>query len=763
MKQYEALYIDGKLVNIGNSDITLEWKSVMLSNISKLKTNHSYTIKLPMTVNNRKVFEMVESAPHDAYAFAHGVKTPIGKRMSARYYCNGIDLLGNANAYLIGTEKEYYKVVLTWGSLSMMQNVIDEDKTLPEIFGDANTPPTTIYWERWPGTKISDSLGENVVCLVYDNGVVGDEMMGYTYYMPSFKVTWIIDKIFRKYGVKYDFSKTYKKLDGTEETVTEKLLDSLYIPMTTWNDSPYVQNNCRNTWYLNHAEQNDEHTFLYGDYPAFMQRVYWIIPEGKTAPVYGWCGVFQKMKYKIHTHVRVFIDRMDSGMTEAEVVNNVKLCIVNGNSTDSASKLLNLTATSIKKQPDSLVDWGNGFYEVRYEYLDEWEEVSDNDTPGDDSWKGTHTGSHWDDVVIMRQGRRVWIDGYGKAKLGTEQDFIKKIESLRAAGYTIDIESYDNWVEIIPVITTPMPWHELGQLYNGEEKSPLYLEPNFPDVKPIDFLKGIFYLIGAYPVVINETLKISLYRDIVENVKVAKDWSKFIMTDEEMPSQIDFEMTDWAKRNWLWFKNDNKDDPQFSNFFEIVDDYLSDENDVFTLPFEGCKTKKGYASVPIYEPGKVLNYYKTSSQWAYADEIDGYVLKECKPRICVRYYLTKGLEDILGSDPLWNLTIGASQTTNLTWLNLLRDSLVFEPLSFANKGGETWARYAVFAEMLRHPYVLTVSMDIDEYTLNGLDLSIPVFLRQYGSYFGIMSIKRKSDGLCTVKLLRIPNTLITSV
>ena len=83
MKQYEALYIDGQLVNIGTSDITLEWKSVMLTNISKIKACHSYTIKLPMTANNRRVFEMAEEAPRDAYVFDNGVQTPIGRRMRA--------------------------------------------------------------------------------------------------------------------------------------------------------------------------------------------------------------------------------------------------------------------------------------------------------------------------------------------------------------------------------------------------------------------------------------------------------------------------------------------------------------------------------------------------------------------------------------------------------------------------------------------------------------------------------------------------------
>ena len=770
MKQFEALYIDGKLVNIGTSDITLEWKSVMLSNISKLKVSHSYTIKLPMTANNRKVFESAEDAAHNSYVFANGRRTPIGRRMSARYYCNGIDLLGNANAYLIGTEKDFYKVVLTWGSLSVMQDVIDEDRTLPEVFGGPEDNPTTILWERWSNWKISDELGENVVCLAYDSGVIGDEMMGYTYYLPSFKVTWLMDRIFRKYGVAYDLSRKYVDfLTGEVSVVTEKLLDSLYIPMTTWHDSEYVQNQCRNTWHLTRSQGGEEHTWLYGDYPAFMSRVYWLFPSGQTTPVYGWVGVYQKMKYKVHVHVRVFIDRQESGMTEAELVGNVKLAIVNGNNKESASKLLSLTATSIEKLPTAFLDWGTGLYVVKYEYVDEWEEVGDNDTPADDSWKGSHQGQGvWDDVIEIRQGRRVWIDGWAKAYLGNEQEFASKVSELRGYGYTIDIPEYDNYIEIIPEITTPLPWHEqyYGISQNSEEKSPLYLEPNFPDIKPIDFLKGIFYLIGAYPVIVNNTLKLTLYRDLVDNVGKAADWTSFVVEDG-MPSQIEFELTDWGQRNWLWYKDDDEDNPLFSDFFDIDDDYLQDSVDIFTLPFEGSKTRNGMASVPIYEPGKVLNYQKyPASNWTFADEIDGYVLKECKPHIGVRVSLGKTLSEILGTDAFWLQASSESgqtnQLTDLSWVNMLRDTMIFEPINFRNKSSEVWQRYVVFSEMLRHPYVVTVNMDVDDFTLGSLDMSIPVFLRQFNSYFGIISIKRKSDGLSTVRLLKIPNTLINN-
>ena len=754
MKQFEVLYINGQLVNIGTTDITLEWKSVMFSNISKFKASHSYTIKLPMTANNRKVFGMAEDAAHDDHAFANNLTTAIGRRMSARYYCNGVDLLGDANAYLIGTEKDFYKVVLTWGSMSMIQSIIDETRTLPEIFGGEDDNPTMIEWERWSGGRIRDDLGDNVLCLAYQNGVVGDEMMGYTYYLPSFKVTWLMDKIFRKYGVKYDMSRPYKRLDGTVDTYTEMLLDDLYIPMTTWKDSPYIQKRNYGRWQITRAELGEEHTNLYGDTPAYMDRIFWMFPVNESSPVLGWAGVYQNMKYRIKVHIRVFISRPDSGWSEASVVGNMKLAIVNGNTKESASKLLSLTATSVRRVPEDLLDlWGVGFYEVKYEYTDGWEEVEGNDTPGDDSWKGEHSGEGvWDDVIEIRQGRRLWIDGYGRdVWLGTESGFNDIVTQLRGFGYNVEIEPYDNYIEIVPIMTTPLPWHEnfVGISANAEEKSPLYLEPNFPDMKPIEFLKGIFYLIGAYPVIVGDTLKICLYRDIADNARQAKDWSRFVVGDYDQPESIDFSMSDWSRRNWLRYKDDSEDNPMFGNFFEVDDEYLSDQEDVFTLPFQGSKTINGMAEIPIYEPGKVLNYTKyPNADYAFAEEIDGYVLKECKPRIGVRYSIGLGQG-------------GTVQSTNMILVNLLRDTLVFEPLNFANEESTVWKRYEIFAKMLQHPYLISVTMELDEFTLAGLDMSIPVYLRQFSSYFGILSIKRKSDGQCTVKLIKIPNSLIT--
>lgn len=756
MKQFEMLYIDGQSVNIGDTSISLEWNSVMLSNISKMKCSHSYTIKLPMTSTNRQILESPESAEHNAYVFSHGVRTPLGRRMSARYYCNGVDVLGPANAYIVGTEDSFYKIVLTWGTLSAIQDIIDEDETLPEVFADENTVPGYVIWEQWKYSQFSQTLKDSILCLRYSNGVIGDDFYGYLYYLPSFKVTYLLGRIFDKYDIKYDLTKEYKKGDGTTEKLTEKLLDSLYCPITTMNDSEYFQkrNQFRWTFEPKATEFGSGFTKLESfTQPSSNQRIGWIYQVNSPNHIRAWYGFYQNMKYKIKTHVRVFMNSGDIDKTEAEIFADIKLSIVNGNGKEDASKLIALAATYISGE---WVDTDKRkWYEVRYEYLSDWEEVSSNDNPANDDWEGLRIGEYkYEDVIEIRQGRRVWIDGSERAMIGdgtlpcADTDGNEIV--LKSTKTGKKPSTYVSYIDVIPCITEAHPYQEETQSVGYFQwPSPIYFEPNFPDMKPIDFLKGIFYVIGGYPIIVDDTLKLVLYKDLVDNVSKAADWSDFVTNDYDMPSSIDFVMDDWNQRNWLRWKSDDEENPKYSGYFDIEDPYLKSEDDVFTLPFSGCESDRGMAKIPLYESGKVVNYVKMKglsllSYVSYAKEIEGFVFKETKPRICVRH----------SNDVLENTTDTTEQSS--------LDVLTFDELSFKSAGGLLDTRYKVFSEMLRHPYVVTDTIELDEFTLSKLDMSVPVYLRQYGSYFGIQSIKRKADGKCNVKFLKIPNSLIKS-
>ena len=755
MKQYESLYINGQLVNIGTSDITLEWKSVMFSNISKLKVNHSYTIKLPMTANNRKVFTMAESAQYNSVALrgtnsalVNG-ETLIGKRLSARYYCNGVDLLGEANAYLIGTDGEYYKVVLTWGTLSSLRSVIDEDRNLPEIFNTLGIEPIAILFTQSTTSRLSDALGDDVLCLRYDSGVIGDAYYNYLYYLPSVKVTFILKWIFEKYNIDYDLYQNYTE-NGIQVQKIDPLLDSLYCPIVTANDSEYVQNLCKFQWsfYAPNTEYGDGYTLLVSKESPNNDRVYFRTINEDFNRIYCFVGKYENMKYKIKTHIRCFIDVDRIGMNEAEVFANIKLCIVNGkrDSKDSLSKKLSLVPTYISSEWLERSNSNKRYYEVRFEYTEEYEETDSIDSTGNDEWKNEAlTGT----ICFQRLQRMFIIDGYDRAIIGKEQvgnngENVYWL-NFRSEKTGLNPTDYDNYVEIIPVITEFHPYVEPSGLHDTSYPSYIYIEPNFPDMKPIDFLKAVFYIIGAYPVIVDGKLKLSFFNEIVSNYKNAYDWSECVIGTLDPPSGIDFVLDDWSKKNWFWWKNDDEDNPKFSNYFEIEDPYLNDEDDVFTLPFEGSETSRGISKVPIYESGKVINTLKYKGAWGELgfkkfEEVDGFVFKGCKPRIGIRK--------------------PSNTVQNVDDIDSGLETLTFEELSFRTDNGLMESRYKVFVEMLRHPYVLKCTMDIDEMTLGSLNMSIPVYLRQLASYFAISSIKRKSDGKCSVELLKIPNTLL---
>lgn len=54
----DLLFIDGELVDLDDSTkITLNYKSNLFTDLSKIVSNNSYTIKLPKTVRNQRIIQ----------------------------------------------------------------------------------------------------------------------------------------------------------------------------------------------------------------------------------------------------------------------------------------------------------------------------------------------------------------------------------------------------------------------------------------------------------------------------------------------------------------------------------------------------------------------------------------------------------------------------------------------------------------------------------------------------------------------------------
>ena len=163
----EELYIKGESVDFGDSEITLNFKSNLLGDISKITASNSYTITLPRTNKNIRLLDFPDVAGHESYMMRD--------YFNAEYYRNGLKLF-DAKAVLISCSEDGFDVALTWGMSEKFIQLMNDDKSIQE-FADMALP--------WNSST------------TYDNGLVNGQLShGYIRHNAGIDVDSNRDKIF---------------------------------------------------------------------------------------------------------------------------------------------------------------------------------------------------------------------------------------------------------------------------------------------------------------------------------------------------------------------------------------------------------------------------------------------------------------------------------------------------------------------------------------------------------------------------------------
>ena len=163
----EELYIKGESVDLGDSEITLNFKSNLLGDISKITASNSYTITLPRTNKNIRLLDFPDVAGHESYMMRD--------YFNAEYYRNGIKLF-DAKAVLISCSESGFNVALTWGMSEKFIQLMNDDRSIQE-FADMTLP--------WNSST------------TYDNGLVDGQLShGYIRHNAGIDVDSNRDKIF---------------------------------------------------------------------------------------------------------------------------------------------------------------------------------------------------------------------------------------------------------------------------------------------------------------------------------------------------------------------------------------------------------------------------------------------------------------------------------------------------------------------------------------------------------------------------------------
>ena len=231
-----------------------------------------------------------------------------------------------------------------------------------------------------------------------------------------------------------------------------------------------------------------------------------------------------------------------------------------------------------------------------------------------------------------------------------------------------------------------------------------YFIPNLPPIKCMDFIKGVAQMSGRYVNIEGDQLRFRSYDEYASRKSESYDWSDIIVGDGNVPS-LKFKFGDWAQKNIFQYKESDLTHDMAT--FAISNETLNKEYEV-TLPFTSVDSRMidGTPWIPMYkysEEGNSEPEYEGKTDKAYIAEANG---------------------------------DGTRLVNNLKWSELI-------------------GNYSTMIDVLKEMKVIKETIRISTVLLQSLDMSRPVYLRQYGAYFAIVEMRTRSNGTADVELLKI--------
>lgn len=235
------------------------------------------------------------------------------------------------------------------------------------------------------------------------------------------------------------------------------------------------------------------------------------------------------------------------------------------------------------------------------------------------------------------------------------------------------------------------------------------LAKNAPDMTQIEYMKGIMSMLGLYAEPKRERgIRIVPYSILTDNISNALDWSDKVVNKRSEASDIEYRMSNMAQKLIFKYKENEVGDTEWGAL-HVDDETLQYEKTVVTLPFAPCQGKaSSVIYIPIYSVQLSDEYY----------ELDDISINSVTPRIA----------------------------------ELSNDRLSVYRLGYGTLLSSYWGAYA---NLIRRPKILKEQVKLNAIDLKNIDMTIPVYISQYGSYFAIIEIKTKKDDICDVQLLKI--------
>lgn len=585
----ERLYIDNTLVDVGNdTDITLSIVSNLFSDLSKIAGNTTYTVKLPKTVTNRRLFGYADRMDERAgYPY---------RTHTARFFRDGVELIKDGRAVLTTSTNEAYEIVITWGVSTRFAEIVDRGWTLQDLpstavvqFDENNdiTPYNTFMANGYgyAGVDTTDNDDDNSAWrtnydIDYNNrprgnsGSGGTEIRGgirrvfadWTTRHPSATVKWVLQQIESLTGISFRWTGNAKSL-----------IESLCIPCVTKEANALSY------------QGNEMLTAVLLDLPMNRARTLEsTFSVGASSPVFGNIPAgTQRQRVDVLVTTTVHFT-----MSLSVWMMKTNMAVRQGS--------YNFPATSVK-----LI-------------------VIHSDNTEDEYLVGSPMQHRMPVESVTRDRITEYITGEGDIDL--------------VAGDKICVRAWTLISDQNMLLSTSPPPDGISGGFSfttkaGKEvpyggKFPIV--QNLPKIKIVDFVKFLSAITGTFAKDIGTDAVEFIAFDDAGDIQRAVDWSSRLIAanGRNLPASVAYKISDWAHVNWYRWKSDEKVTGIYDGAITIDDDTLDGERDAMVFPFAASD-----GNVPIYR-----------YEWEQADSgewVRNETYSKCEPRIMQIYAITR--------------------------------------------------------------------------------------------------------------------------
>lgn len=696
---YEELYIidNGKRLRVDlsiPSGITLNFKSNIFGDLSKITCSYTYTFKLPLTANNRRVLDNADDV--------RCISNKIRRRLRAEYLQDGIPLFANANLYIESTDT-CFNAVMTWGVISGFQTLKDDDISIRKLPLEAKPifGPCNAKIDEYSNTAdYVQPLYNAGLTYISDSGWK-DQYNTYSVFpLPAIPVYRLIQLINTQYGTKFKLGSEYSYGDTTEnhkiislgvipcvnvdqqpEGETEKSV--LETNIGCYMKGPYAGIEHILTGATNDAAPTDSRFSLVKDGNGFTIGIKVTSDAVLSFEVDG-C-IYAKFTHEPNQYKGR--GRVDMGTPDTTGITPKLTFYYTTNGTSAAS------ITSI---------------EGRFS--------------GDNNWC-------WIFDFSKERGRdRLSINVPPNATVFCAIE--AEANALQMSSSTIYklIRFYEK------VDPNNIQWNKPEASAGAIQMD---LMSNLPDISCMTLMKALFFMLGAFPSINSAGEIIPVYYTALRDNIIAGnavDWSQKMTTEySALPAKMTYSVSGFGQRNFYMMKNDNAD----GEGGEDETDVYAPGKGIIYVGNEVIDRNKTIIQLPFYAPyikNKKSPFRATGNTMKFwYHENDEVKTKEAKP--C--FGTIKPLVQTSSGTP-----------TGVQWMSMEIWN------DFVNINSDP--SYSYLSRIMENPIIITENLRLNEHDLRNLDYNMPVYLSKYGAFFAVVSITRDSKGISKCELLKLP-------